>query len=181
MLWALQLVSCLVAGFGLIGFWIVLRVHLAPGLREPVDLAGNLFFLCMAILVLLHLEHQLSFIPMVLLYGLFIPVRVVLGVSQGQLVFAVTVGLLLVMTYATARRRIPWSFVIIGFAMFCIVQPVKGIFRKQVYIGGGINREQSETDKLEAPSSTVQQGMVVANTVGLQSAVSLATERLRAD
>jgi hypothetical protein len=175
---AVQQVACVIGALSLIAFWVSLRQNFLPGLRQPFGIASNLFSFSMIVLVILHLEHRLRVASMLFLYGVLIPVRVVLGVSHGHLSFAIAVALALLMTYATMRRRIPWILVILGFMVFCILQPVKASLRSQVWKGGSTNQEQPEADKLQALSSMVRMGMLFANTFGLKSAASAATERL---
>jgi hypothetical protein len=147
-------------------------------LRQPLALGANVFVLSLIVLLILHLQHRLNRISIFLLYGVLIPARVLIGVSQGFLAPAIIVGLATLMTYATLRRRIPWLFVAAGFGIFALIQPVKASLRSQVWANGTANREQSEADKLQALSSATQLGMEFADTFGFQAAVSIAVERL---
>jgi hypothetical protein len=175
---AVQFVACTVGLFSLIFYWISFRESLSPGLRQPLALGANVFVLSLIVLLILHLQHRLNRISIFLLYGVLIPARVLIGVSQGFLAPAIIVGLATLMTYATLRRRIPWLFVAAGFGIFALIQPVKASLRSQVWANGTANREQSEADKLQALSSATQLGMEFADTFGFQAAVSIAVERL---
>ncbi len=143
-----------------------------------MTIVANLFFPTMIVLVLLHIQRRLSLAPMLLLYVVLIPARMLIGLASGFLAPAIVVGLALLMTYATMKRKIPWAFVGVGLVAFSILQPVKASFRRQVWTHGGVNRDQDPTDKLQALSSTVQLGMTFVDTFGMQSAMSMGMERL---
>jgi hypothetical protein len=84
----------------------------------------------------------------------------------------------LAITYATLRRRIPWIFLIVGFAGFTIMQPVKANFRKMVWVEGATNKDQSESEKIEAMELAFSNGMTLAEQMGPEKIISIATERL---
>ncbi len=175
---AIEWLACTLGPISLFAFWFSFRESLPPGLRQPFVIIANFFFLCMILIVILHLQHKVHTLPALFFYVVLIPGRAIISVTQGFFAPAIVIGVALLMTYATMRRRIPWLIVAFGLAGFCALQPVKASLRSQVWTKGVTNREQSDSDKLKALTSTVELGAAMLDTLDLKVVASLAVERL---
>lgn len=175
---AVVVASSLIGVISLVALWVTFRTGLPEAIREPFKVCAETYFLALIALFVLQLKGRLGWMGIALLWGILIPTRVLLGVTQGYFAYGITVGLALCMTYATVRRRIPWGLVILGLVGFLLLQPVKANFRKQVWVNGATNMDQPESEKVEAMIGSFQQGLSAFDALGLETTVSVATERL---
>jgi len=176
-----DVVEFMAVGFAIMSlatFLIAFRIKLSDATQAYLSLPGEFFFLSLATLFILQLQGQLSFASKVLMWGVLIPLRVVLGMSQGTLALGMVVVMALAITYATIRRRVPWIVFIIGFGGFVVLQPVKGDFRKTVFLKGTINKDEPQSEKLAAFMNSAEVGWSVVQSFDLKDVVSIATARL---
>ena len=175
---ALEAVAFAVGLFSLVIFWISLRPELPSALRQAINLAANLYFLAVISLFILQQQRRLTPASSLCLWGVLIPTYMILGMSQGKLAFGVIVPLTLFITYATIRRRMPWVLMMVGFLIFCVLQPAKGALRQMVWAKHTTDTQQSEADRVESLGISVELGIELFQQLGLQEVMSLATERL---
>ena len=166
------------AGFGLLVFLITLRMQLSSSFQAFVNWPSAFFYIANTVLLILQLEGQLNWILAIVLWLGLIPIHMVMGMAQGVLNFAMMDAVALLVTYATMRRRIPWTFFVVGFAAFFFIQPVKASLRAQVFKGGWVNPEQDQSQKLEALISTGERGLQVIRLFDPGDLLSLAMQRL---
>ncbi len=139
---------------------------------------GDFFFLAIIALVFLQLEGELSWTAKVIMWGLLIPLRLVIGLAQGEFEYAMLVVVALVIAYATVRRRIPWLIFLLGFPAFLILQPLKAKLRSAVWSGGWESNEISEGDKIGALINTATASPAVLQSFPVDDIISVATMRL---
>ena len=174
----IELVSLAFIVFSTLAFLVFLRTNTSTSLQSFLSLPGDFFFLSIISLFVLQLQGKLSRGLTVILWGLFIPLRIILGLAQGKFGLGMIVIMTLVITYATFRRRIPWAIYIAGIAVFILLQPVKSTLRQSVFLKGEINKDEAQSDKLFALLDTTERGWAILGTFDLTDVVALATQRL---
>jgi hypothetical protein len=171
-------VSISVGALSLIAFAITTRLRLDISVQAWINLPNEFIFLAIIALFVLQLQGRLGFASTLILWGFFVPARLILGMAQGQFALGVAVVVALVVSYATMMRRFPWTLLLVGMAAFCLLQPMKGAMRQEVFIGGWVNPEMDNSDKLESLYELPMRGLDALNGLGLQMMISLATIRL---
>jgi len=176
-----KLVARLAIGIGLVSiaaFAITTQMHLDDSMQAWINLPSEFVFVATITLVVLQLQGKLSWTSTFVLWGLLIPVRLILGMAQGVFAQGLAVVVGLVVAYATVRHKVPWILLFAGIAGFCVLQPLKGAMRQQVWVGGNANPELAASDKLEALSLLPTRGLAMVEMSGLSTMVSIASTRL---
>jgi hypothetical protein len=106
----------------------------APGLQQVLVHLTDMPMVGAAMLCCLQFSAGLPPATTVLLWLVFVPLLVVLGLATGALSPGLQVGLMLLLVYSTVRRRFPWTLIALGFAATCILVPVRTRYR--VFLGG---------------------------------------------
>lgn len=157
---------------------ITTQMHLGDSMQAWINLPNDFVFVATITLVVLQLQGKLSWTSTFVLWGLLIPGRLILGMAQGVFGQGLAVVVGLVVAYATMRHRVPWVLLFAGMAGFCLLQPLKGTMRQQVWAGGTVNPEMGTSDKLEVLSSLPTRGLAALGEGGLSTMVWIASMRL---
>ena len=169
--WALAFV-----GFGVF-IWYLGGASRAPDSFKQVAMFGaDLWLIAIAILFGLQLAGRLGAAGKLTLWGVLVPARLALGLITGATAQGLVVGVLLVMLYASVRRRIPWTMVALGGLVFFIVRPVQSPFRSAIG-QGGIMQQATTADKMELFSNLLMRA-VAEDSRGRDFLVQFATHRL---
>jgi hypothetical protein len=175
---AVQLMALVFMAIGLVTFLLFYVIKLPNTVQAYLGLPGDFFFLAMITLFVMQLAGDLSYTLKVVLWGVLVPVRIFLGMAQGQLGLGMLIVMALVITYATVRRRIPWAVFIVGFGAFVLLQPVKVGLRQSVWVNGEMSTEVAQSDKASALIESTERGWAVLQTFDIRDVVDLATVRL---
>ena len=175
---AVLLTASAFMAIGLLAFLIFYRSSLDASKQAYLSLIGDFFFPSLIALFILQLEGELNLGLTLLLWGVLIPARMVMGMAQGQFGLGMFVAMALVITYTTIRRRVPWFIFLVGFLAFVMMQPVKSSLRQSVFLKGDVNKEQAQSEKVVALFDSAQRGLVVLQTFELKDVIALATQRL---
>jgi O-antigen polysaccharide polymerase Wzy len=104
-----------------------------PGL--PLELAqlgsfgGDLFTLGVCGLLALQLTQGIGTTQSILLWFVFVPLRIVVGLASGLTGAGLLPALTLCLVYASIRHKIPWTAIVLGACAFFVFRPVEGAFR----------------------------------------------------
>ena len=143
-------VSIAIGALSVVAFAITAQFRLDASVQAWINLPNDFIFLATIALFVLQLQGRLGLASTAILWGFLVPARLMLGMAQGVFGLGVAVVVGLVVTYATMRRRFPWTFLLVGMAGFCVLQPVKSAMRQEVFIAGWVNPEMDTSDKLES-------------------------------
>ena len=171
-------VSIAIGALSVIAFAITTQFRLDASVQAWVNLPNDFIFLATIALFVLQLQGRLGLTSTVFLWGFLVPARLMLGMAQGVFALGMAVVVGLVVTYTTMRKRVPWAFLGVGMAAFCVLQPVKGAMRQQVFIGGWVNPEMDTSDKLQSLSELPWRGLDALNGLGLPRMISISSMRL---
>jgi hypothetical protein len=164
------------AGFGVF-IWLFGAASRGPSSFGQVAMfSADLWMIAIAILFGLQLAGRLGAAGKLTLWGVLVPSRLALGVITGATAQGMVVGVLLVMLYASIRRRIPWTVVALGGLVFFIVRPVQAPFRGATW-QGGVMQQASTADKMELFSNLMMRA-VTEDSRGRDFLVQFATHRL---
>jgi hypothetical protein len=163
---------------GMMGFLIETRLDVPKTLTQYVGMTSDLFYIGILTLFVLQLRRRLEWPLVLLMWGVFFPLRMALGAGTGQFGFALKLVLALVMAYAVVRGRIPWLALTVGLACFMVLQPAKAQLRSIVWVGGAANKDQSEFKKMDALVDTVEVGFGLVEKLGVRNVVGIASNRL---
>jgi hypothetical protein len=122
-----------------VGFPAYILFSRQPDLESPGQLAMAAAALVMygiAILFTLQLFGRLRLIYVILLWGILIPLRILLGAATGSAAQTVMLGLMLVLIYTQVRKRLWWSAIIFGMLFFFLIRPAMTPFRTLTWKGG---------------------------------------------
>ena len=171
-------VSIAIGALSVVAFAITAQFRLDASVQAWIDLPNDFIFLATIALFVLQLQGRLGLASTAILWGFLVPARLMLGMAQGVFGLGVAVVVGLVVTYATMRRRFPWTFLLVGMAGFCVLQPVKSAMRQEVFIAGWVNPEMDTSDKLESLYDLPTRGLDALNGLGLSTMISVASMRL---
>ena len=93
------------------------------------NFVGELLPLSCAMLLVLQLRGQLSFIGKLLLWGVLIPEQALIDLGSGLITPIVRTGILLLMIYMAIRKSLPWRTILVMALLFFALHAVKGTFR----------------------------------------------------
>jgi hypothetical protein len=141
-----------------ISLWIMTSIGLVfafpniPGLPEAFEqlnsFGSDLFTLGVCGLLALQLSTGLGLGQTILLWMVFIPLRVVVGLASGLTGAGLLPALTLCLVYASVRHVFPWKAIIIGTLAFFILRPVEGAYRIDIGNSGTLN-DRSASEKFE--------------------------------
>ena len=175
---AVQWTSLIFMVVGLLMFFVLVRTNFSESTQAYVSLTSEFFFLGMITLLVFLFEGELSLTLKVIVAGVLIPARIFLGMAQGQLGLGMLVVMAVVVTYATMRRRLPWSIFVVGFGAFVVLQPVKVGLRQEIMINNQMTTEVSQSEKAAALIAYTERGWAFIESFDLTDVVSIATLRL---
>ncbi len=107
-----------------------LYLHRGEGPSQFVALSSNLLMFGVAVLFTLQLLRKLSPLYALVLWGMFIPARLMIGLSSGATAAALSVGLVLLVVYCELRGRMWWSAIVVGFLAVLVLRPLMTPFRE---------------------------------------------------
>jgi hypothetical protein len=117
--------------------------------------AGALVLYGVVILFVLQLMGQLHRLQAILLWSVFLPARLLLGLATGATAQAIVVGLALLLAYVQIRQRLWWTAIILGVLFVFIVRPAMMPFRMLTWTGGPF-ANASRIEKLELFGTVVK-------------------------
>ena len=164
-------VSITIGALSVIAFAITAQFRLDISVQAWLNLPNEFIFLATIALFVLQLQGRLGLASTIILWGFLVPARLMLGMAQGVFALGVAVVVGLVVTYATMRQRFPWVLLVVGMAGFCILQPMKGAMRQEVFIGGWVNPEMGTSDKLETLYQLPTRGLDALDGLGLPTMI----------
>ncbi len=173
-----EVVAILFAIVGMAAFLATMATDIPREAFAYVVRSADLVFFSIAALFILQLEGEISWTSALFLWVILIPSRVLIGTMQGSFAYGIRVAIVLVITYATIRRRIPWLMIIAGFGAFIILQPLKDKLRSSVFTGGWESTEISESDKFTGLVGTFQLVPDIVESTPIENLISISTLRL---
>jgi hypothetical protein len=171
-------VSVISGALSLLTFVITYESRLDSSVQAWVNFPNEFVLLAAIALFVLQLQGRLSAVSVIALWGFLIPGRFVLGMAQGVFFLGLVLMVGLVVAYATVRHRFPWTILLVGAAGFCVLQPVKGSMREEVFAGGWANPEMATIDKVQSLSDLPARGLAALDGLGFTTMVSLSSSRL---
>jgi hypothetical protein len=134
--------------FSIVGLVVV--TGMIPGVPTALgQLVGYAADLCMVgifLLFTLQLVGRLDPCTTILLWGVFIPIRILSALAVGSGGGTLIVGVTLAIVYATVMRRIPWLFIVAGTAFYFVMRPLELPYRIATW--GGQLSDASKVEKL---------------------------------
>ncbi|MBV8056248.1 MAG: hypothetical protein JO071_13520 [Deltaproteobacteria bacterium] len=109
---------------GLIAYWIDREVNMAKA--NESQFIAYLTYLAqvgMVVLFILQLTGMLDRAMTLLLWGFLIPMRMLAGFAVGSTAQGLMIALLLIFTYRSVRRRLPWGWLLAGLLGLIIIRP----------------------------------------------------------
>ncbi len=138
--WRNERVAKLAALMLVVGGLFVSSSHVLaflPGSLAQIGiLAADLSIVGICTLVALQLVGKLGWITSAFVWGLLIPVRIVIGLGAGTASGGLIIGVVVAVMFATVRRTIPWKTLMLGtiVAVF-IIRPAEAPYRLATWGG----------------------------------------------
>jgi hypothetical protein len=108
----------------------LLNLHRHEGAPSQfMSFAAELVMYGIALLFTLQLLHRLNPLYLFVLWGVFLPARLLVGVSSGATAQVLGVGLLMLLLYSELKGRLWWSAIIAGAVGVALLRPIMTPFR----------------------------------------------------
>lgn len=121
---------------GLAAYVLSTSVSVPVWAQGPLSFIGDLSLLSIIYLFVLQLLGLCTRTGVVLLWTVMVPLRFLLGVSSGATYQGFVVVVVLLLAYATVRRRLPVGWLVLGFAVFLVVRAMQVPFRAMTWEEG---------------------------------------------
>jgi len=166
--------------FGFSGMFFVLAgPQIFPtSLAQLGAFGADLCTIGMCALFLLQLMGRLNLPTTLILWGVLIPVRLGLGLAAGGSGGAAGpfgIALMLAVAYASVRRRIPWSLIIVGTALLLVIRALDVPYRAATWRGP--LTDASPTEKLTYMGDLVDRA-ILGGEVPLDTMVQVSASRM---
>ena len=126
---SIKLVAGLLGVIGVSTYYLDAIVDPTLVMQEGVNLLADLSLISIVILFVLQLVGRLGFFATGFLWVVLVPARVLIGLSTGATSQGLVVVLLLILTYATLKHRMPWMALVAGGIALLSLLPVRAEFR----------------------------------------------------
>lgn len=133
--------SPLVVGYalgipGLVAYGVSVTFEVPLWIKGILSWLGDLSLLAMLYIFLLDLLGYRSRFSRLFLWAVLVPLRLVLGVTTGATYQALSVVAVLILTYATIRKRLPVAWIMAGVSLFVMVRAIQVPFREVAWNEG---------------------------------------------
>ncbi|HKV53601.1 MAG TPA: hypothetical protein VJN94_03070 [Candidatus Binataceae bacterium] len=150
-------------------------------LQMVVAFAGDLCAIGICMLFALQLVGLLDRLSTLFLWMVLVPARIWLGLATGLTSEGLSVVMLMLLLYASIRRRIPWAAIAIGGLLFFILRPVEGNYR---FAQGYAMRSATVLEKSKLLIAIGEQTvvpMIDGNSGAYDASMEVASRRLSVD
>jgi hypothetical protein len=136
-----KMVAMILGSLGILWYYVGFIATIPVSMQQLILYLGDCSQLAIAILLILQLHGRLRTDGKVFLWGILIPTRLLLGFSSGYTGQALEVIMLMFLTYATIRRRLPFrSLFVMFFIMIFFLLPLRSEFRSITWLGSDAQR-----------------------------------------
>ncbi len=97
---------------------------------------GDFSIIGICALVALQLTGNLDRLSSILVWGVFVPMRFLVGLGGAALSSALGIGIMILVIYANIRRRIPWTIFALGIGAIFLLRPIEIPYRIMTGKGG---------------------------------------------
>ncbi|HWP37039.1 MAG TPA: hypothetical protein VNL18_05730, partial [Gemmatimonadales bacterium] len=134
MRWERQRISPAVVGYvlgstGLVAYLVSVTLSVPVWIRGILSWLGDLSLVAIVYLFLVDLLGYRSRTGRLFLWVVLVPLRFVLGVTSGATYQGLSVMAVLMLTYATTRRRVPVAWIVVGVSLFVVLRTIQVPFR----------------------------------------------------
>ncbi|HUA32236.1 MAG TPA: hypothetical protein VMA09_01420 [Candidatus Binataceae bacterium] len=133
---AVKFVSLALTLLGLVTSASHAENHVPEQLALILSYVGDFSLIGICALVALQLTGNLDRVTSILIWGVFVPTRFFAGLGGAALASAMGIGIMILVIYATVRRRIPWTIFALGIAVVFVLRPIEIPYRIMTGKGG---------------------------------------------
>ncbi|MFH1702701.1 MAG: hypothetical protein ABIB41_04595 [Nitrospirota bacterium] len=122
--------------FGLLINYLSLIVQVPTQFTAVIHFLSQLSIVGMGVLLILQLQGQLNKAGKILLWGIFLPLIILIRLGTGFIAPTLFIIIFLSLTYWHFRRKIPWKIAVGTVLLFIILLSIRGEFRELTWGGG---------------------------------------------
>lgn len=160
---------------GISSYYLKILFSFPPAIQQTINFLSDFSLISVIILTILQLMGRLDTFGMGFLWAFLVPSKILLGLGTGAAFQGIEVVLILLVTYASLKHRMPWKLLAIGFILVILVRPVMTEFRTLIWWGEMADRPHTEKVALFLK---IAQGHFTGETLPYYDSIQLTMSRL---